>query len=56
MPKARHLAARRHVTEPAQIGYVGPMAHDFRAVFGLGDNDRVLSHVVYQDLFLVFHR
>jgi hypothetical protein len=35
----------RYTNEMAGIRHVGPMAQDFQAAFGLGDNDRVIGFV-----------
>jgi hypothetical protein len=32
-----------HRQEPPAVRHLGPMAQDFRAAFGLGDDDRTLG-------------
>jgi len=39
------LTSWRYVNEPESIRHVGPMAQDFRAAFGLGEDDKHISAV-----------
>jgi hypothetical protein len=39
------LASWRYINEPPGIRHVGPMAQDFRAAFGLGEDDKHISAV-----------
>jgi hypothetical protein len=39
------ISSWRYKWEPAGIRHLGPMAQDFQAAFGLGDDDRTIGHV-----------
>jgi len=43
----------RYVWEPAGVRHLGPMAQDFAAAFGLGDDDRVISHLDANGVLMV---
>jgi hypothetical protein len=43
----------RYAWEPAAVRHLGPMAQDFAATFGLGDDDRVINHVDVNGVLIV---
>ncbi len=43
MAAANHYWQFKKEIEPGDRRHIGPMAQDFHAAFGLGDNDKVIS-------------
>lgn len=46
------ISSWTYLKEPAQVRHLGPMAQDFRASFGLGDDDRTYYSVDAQGVAL----
>ncbi len=46
------ISSWTYLKEPAEVRHLGPMAQDFRAAFGLGDDDRTYFAVDAQGVAL----
>jgi hypothetical protein len=47
------ISTWNYKTDPPSVRHLGPMAQDFMAAFGLGDDDKVIHHVDANGVMMV---
>ena len=47
------ISTWNYTSDPPSVRHLGPMAQDFMAAFGLGDDDKVIHHVDANGVMMV---